>query len=351
MLELVNLNPSEMDDIVRELFVPRLAADMGVAGTAVLKRLLNMIRQVHLAISTERIAQGLTIISGVATDQPCRSGPYASFSDALPLTSYFDGTTSLTVQMTAGGLLVWADELETNPDYDFIGYRYTMPHAEEIFTRQKVYEVPKVAASPSYFGIPYFLDLKKSLEQYGETWVKESQCEIFAAAWLDSHRILFGPRPEFRMRRSLQRYLRSGLREQTGVAIMPEQNINETRPVDIKVTWSSNRVALIEIKWLGKSARPGEPRATQQHGERRAREGAAQLADYLNLYHKELPHEEARGYLAVFDARRRGVVLPIDDVSRVNGSYYKYREIEYGQEILSRPDFEYPCRFFCEIAP
>jgi hypothetical protein len=351
MLKLVNLDPSEMDDIVREMFVPRLAADMGIEGTAVLRRLLSVIRQVHLAISTERITQGLTIISGVATDQPCRSGACASFSDALPLTAYFDGTTSLTVQMTTGGLFVWTDELEADPDFDFIGYKYTVPHTEVIFTRQKIYEVPKVAASPSYFGIPYFNDLKKSLEQYGETWVKESQCEIFAATWLDSHRVIFGPRPEFRMRRSLQRHLRSGLREHTGVAIMPEQNINETRPVDLKVTWSSNRVALIEIKWLGKSARSGEARATQEHGARRACEGAVQLADYLDLHRKELPHEETRGYLAVFDARRRGVVLPIDDISEVDGSYYRYREIEYDQAILSRPDFEYPSRFFCEIAP
>lgn len=349
-LRTLNIDPMEMAGIAEELFVPRIASAMGSQGTDALKRLLLLIRQVHLAVTTERVSQELAIICALDSDEPCLPGPYASFAEASALTAYFNGKTSLTVQASLEGIRVWASPLERSPSYDFVGYKYSVPHREIIFTPDAVYTVPVISASPSYFGITYFLDLKRSLEQYGETWIKDSQCEIFSAAWLDEHRLVFSPSPEARMRRSLQRHLRSGLREHTAVTVMPEQNINETRPVDIKVTWPYNRAALIEIKWLGKSAREGESRPTQEHGAARARSGASQLADYLDLYHREIPYEEARGYLAVYDGRRRNVSLPPGRISETDAAHYRYDEIEYDAKILARPDFEHPARFFAEAS-
>lgn len=346
----MNVDPAEMVGIAEQLYVARLAATMGPEGTEALKRLLLMVRQVHLAITTERMTNGLVVVCAVDRDDPCLPGPSASFTDASALTAYFDGKTTLTVQVSIDGLRVWTRPLEQDLSFDFVGYRYSVPHRETIFTRNAQYDVPVIRMSASYFGIPYFMDLKRSLEQYGETWVKDSTCEIFNESWLDPHRLLFAPEPEFRMRRSLQRHLRSGLREHTSVSIMPEQNINETRPVDIKVTWACNRVALIEIKWLGKSAAQGSDRCTQKHYAGRAKEGASQLRDYLDAYHKEVPHEEARGYLAVYDARRRNVTAPPSTISAADAAYYRYQEIEYDAEILARPDFEQPARFFCEAA-
>jgi hypothetical protein len=75
---------------------------------------------------------------------------------------------------------------------------------------------------------------------------------------------------------------------------------------------------------------------------------AEQLATYLDLYRNESPHEEARGYLVVYDARRRGITVPLNDLTPDQSGYYRYREIEYDPEILGRPDFEHPLRFFCE---
>jgi hypothetical protein len=345
----LNVDPGEMASIAEELFVPQLASAMGSRGTATLKRLLLVVRQVHVAITTERIKQELVVLCALEGDEPCLEAAFATFAEASALTAYFDGRTTLTVQVSSYGLRVWTSPLDELPEYEFVAYKYTMPHQEAIFTQHAVYAVPVIAASPSYFGIPYFLDLKRALDQYGETWIRQSNCEIFDSTWLDEHRLVFSPAPEAQMRRSLQRHLRSCLREHVAVTVMPEQNVNETRPVDIKVTWAYSRVALIEIKWLGKSARRGARRATQEHSASRAKAGASQLADYLDLYHKEVPHEEARGYLAVYDARRRNVTLPPSQISESEATYYRYREIDYDAEILARPDFEYPVRFFCEV--
>ena len=322
---------------------------MGPPGTRALQQLLLAVRQVHLAVSTERMAFGLTVVRTVGNDSPCLSGTYATFTNASYLTAYYDGTTDLTVQVTADGLFVWTHEFDEEPNCEFVGYRYSIPHVESIFTRDETFEVPEIAASASYFAIPYFRNLKSSLEQYGEMWAKRSTCEILRDAWLDAHRIVFKPGPEYLMRRSLARHLRSSLREHTGVSIMPEQNINETRPVDIKVTWASNRVALIEIKWLGKSAREGRTTSTANHSAQRARDGSVQLATYLDSYHSEVPHEETRGFLVVYDGRRRNIVLPPGEISEADATSYRHKEIEYDPAILARPDFEHPSRFFCEV--
>jgi hypothetical protein len=345
------LDPSEMANIADEWFVPKIAVAIGAGpGTDALKKLLLTVGQVHRAITTERINHGLVVVCTFYGDEPCMPGAFASFTNAAALTAYFDGQTTLTVQVAADGLRVWTVPFDTMPDHDLVGYRYSQPHDENVFTRDAVYVVPPIASSPSYFGIPYFLDLRRALEQYGQTWIRYSSCEIFNAAWLDPYRLVFSPKPEVQMRRSMQRHLRSCLREHIAVAVMPEQNVNESRPVDIKVTWPYNRVALIEIKWLGKSAREGESSVTQEHFASRARDGSNQLADYLDLYHKELPHEEARGYLAVYDARRRRVSLPPRRISEADAAHYRYEEIDYHPDVLARTDFEHPIRFFCEAA-
>lgn len=348
-MRMANIDPAEMAAIAEFTFVPRIHADMGAQGTHALKRLLPVIRQIHLAISTERMTKGLEVVCRLQGDEPAMQPPYRNFNNTSALTAYFDGTTALTVQVADDGLRVWFKALDVIPDSEFIGYRYDRPHSENFFNTEKTYEIPVVAAFPSFLGIPYFRQLRESLEEYGITWIKNSACEIFDQSWFDNKRTAFSPRPEILMRRSLQRHLRSGLREYTALNVMPEQNVNETRPVDIKVTWGThNRVALIEIKWLGKSINPDTMAITQNFTASRAREGARQVADYLDLYHSQAPFEEVRGYLIVFDARRRSVTVPIVEITPANAMHYRYEEIEYDGSILDRADFEHPVRYFCE---
>lgn len=346
---MVNVSPAELAEIARQLFVPRIAADLGQPGTRALNRLLPVVRDVHIAVTTERLQHGLVILCPMEGDEPCLAAAFREIADLDGLTTVFDGQTPLTIQLSQSGYRVWMMGLDEPPASKYLAYHYRSAYDEIFFSDQLVYKVPEIRASPSYFGIPYFRELRVALEQYGVTWVRLSKCEIFDRSWLDASRNVFGPGPEVWMRRSLQRYLRNSFREHSSVLV--EQNVNETRPVDVKVTWGPfKRVALIEIKWLGRSARAGEATATQRHSAQRARDGAQQLADYLDLYHAESAQEEARGYLTVFDGRRRGLRLPSTELSTDDAGYYRHEEIEYDAALLARPDFEVPIRFFCEPA-
>ena len=131
---------------------------------------------------------------------------------------------------------------------------------------------------------------------------------------------------------------------------MPEQNVDVSKPVDIKVSWiETNRVALIEVKWLGQSARSGDAHFTANYGQARARSGSEQLADYLDRYHVEAPLVDARGYLAVFDGRRRGLRSADDiNISLADATFFRHLEIDYDPAILDRNDFAPPVRFYSE---
>ncbi len=89
-------------------------------------------------------------------------------------------------------------------------------------------------------------------------------------------------------------------------------------------------------------------RSAAAHHPPRAREDSRQLATYLDLYHVETPDEEARGYLVVFDARRRRLSLPSTVLPAADATHFRHGEVPYEDDVISRPDFEYPIRFFCE---
>ena len=169
---MANVDPAEMATIAELMYVPRIQADMGPQGTQGLKRLLPVIRQIHLAISTERMAKGVEVICCLQGNEPVMQSPYRDFDNTSALTAYFDGTTALTVQVTDDGLRVWFKALDVIPDSEFVGYRYDRPHSEIFFNRDKTYEIPVIAASPSFFGIPYFRQLRESLEEYGVTSIR-----------------------------------------------------------------------------------------------------------------------------------------------------------------------------------
>ena len=178
--------------------------------------------------------------------------------------------------------------------------------------------------------------------------VQVSQCEIFKSTWHDSNRLFLKAKPEAQMRRSLVQYLRIALRNNADV--LPEQNVDESHPVDVKVSFNfSNRITLIEIKWLGASRNPNDGPISTEHFASRALSGAKQLAEYLDWFHESAPQRTTRGVLVIFDARRRGLSGLPETISRENGFYYEHREIEFKPEFhTTRQDFEKPMRMFAE---
>ena len=172
---------------------------------------------------------------------------------------------------------------------------------ERFLISDKEILIPRVfAGKQSIFSVPHFEDLASALAYYRTPVVRNSECSILETIWHDDKRLFLKEKPEDAIQRSLQRYLHHTLRN--NAEVMREQNVDETHPVDIKVTFLfTNRVALIEVKWLGKSKHLNGTKATS-YTSSRAVNGACQLAKYLDSFAKSSPFSVVKGYLVVLDA-------------------------------------------------
>ncbi len=212
---------------------------------------------------------------------------------------------------------------------------------------------PFTIQNTGVFAIPTFHELNQALEDYKRHMIRTSQCKIFSETWDKGvngdcdDRLFFVSGPEWSMRDSLSQWLQTVLRNVAEVR--PEQNVDESHPVDIKIIWSfSKHLALIEIKWLGKSIKADRNKFVTYTAVR-AREGAKQLSDYLDKNRSQAPTHQTMGYLVVIDGRRRGLNLSSVSVNKVNGLYYRDKEINYDPEYHRiRPDFAEPVRMFAE---
>jgi len=118
------------------------------------------------------------------------------------------------------------------------------------------------------------------------------------------------------------------------------------------VEWfGSGASALIEVKWLGRSiAKPHKPKPEPTYTDydtKRAQEGANQLADYMD---RQVRHSQAtapRGYLVVFDARRKNVKGPNDRLSKEDALHFATSVLKFSPDhAKSRTDFAEPTRLY-----
>ena len=228
-----------------------------------------------------------------------------------------------------------------------IVYEYKQ-RSEYLLAGGKRNEIEKLDSTyDSLFSVPAFSELRDAIEYYKTRLARRSSCRILNDIWDDKYRIFLKAKPESCMRDSLTQHLHGTLRGDCEVR--PEQVVDDSHPVDIKVTWfCANRLALIEIKWLGDSRSDDGHRVTK-YRDSRARKGAKQLADYLDANLVHAPSHVTRGTLVVFDARRKGVRCSSGKPSRVEAFAYADKEITYSPEYHKiRNDFEEPIRMFLE---
>jgi len=210
--------------------------------------------------------------------------------------------------------------------------------------------VPKVIpGAVSQFILNYFTDLKDALNAYRDSMARTSKCHLLCQAWAEENRLWFATKPEYRLRRALHNYLYSYLRHDD-IDLREEQNVDDSHPVDIKIVWRmQNRSAIIEVKWLGKSIDLKTRKITQTYADARARKGAKQLAEYLEWHRQQAAKEDARGYLVIFDCRRKGLKATDTSLAKANGFYYDKCEISFAPEYhKQRDDVEEPIRMFLE---
>jgi hypothetical protein len=230
---------------------------------------------------------------------------------------------------------------------DFV-YQYKVEEnsttKELIHTKTKSCILPTIPGSDSFFAIATFKDLKDSLHHYRTTIAPQAGCYLLKQAMHSESRIFFGEKPEHFLRDSLMSFLTIRLRGENP-EVRNEQNINGSNPVDIKVSWGyTNHIALIEVKWLGKSLL--STRKFTSYYESRAHEGAKQLAGYLDDNKIQVPNYNTQGYLVVFDMRRKNTKIDTTSITPKDGLFYENKEIAYEQKYLKRDDFELPIRMF-----
>ena len=206
----------------------------------------------------------------------------------------------------------------------------------------------------SNFAVATVADLEQALEGYRRL-AAEVSCPILAEIWVDGrdgHRLVFKNKPEAMMRRSLELFLNT--RIDGDVSVRSEHNTDESRPVDLIVNWFGSKLrALIEIKWIGKSlTRDSDGTQFTSYGSARAQDGADQLADYLDREQATDSTAALKGYLVVFDGRRRSVVGPRTPVTAEDALYYRSDTIllsrDYARE---RADMAPLVRYFLEPRP
>jgi hypothetical protein len=213
-------------------------------------------------------------------------------------------------------------------------------------TQQK--SLKQIPNAESWFSVQTYKELDTALEDYKVKVARYSDnCPHLKTIWFDPNKIFFNPKPEYVMRDSLTYFLKIKLRN---TEVRPEQVVDKSHPVDIKVTWYyTNNLALIEIKWLGKSLEQWGASFKQNNNKSKALEGAEQLTDYLDVNKIQAPDKITKGYLVVFDGRRWRVNSETREITTRQGFHYENDEITYNPDFhKARTDFAKPMRFYME---
>jgi hypothetical protein len=322
----------------------------GAGGMENLRKLLEFLTEFYALRDPENLGGLLHVVStssDLSIEQHIRSEQAPQRPDQLDRVRISEQGESV-VQLKGYDYLVWTDVHLDVTEVSKLAPVYTFGQKRESFTIAATkFEMERISpALTSIFSRPRFSSLLEALRDYRDRIVRASSCFILERAWEDKNsRVFFAPKPEVQMRRSLHQHLRAVLSDAT---TRPEQVVDETHPVDLRVDWDfSLQEAIIEIKWLGASRDAGH--ITVRYSASRAIEGANQLAKYLGSTRSSAPNRETRGYLVVIDARRRGLSDSTTTVSRENGFYYENREITYSPDHAKlRVDFEEPIRMFVE---
>ncbi|MGW0657559.1 hypothetical protein [Streptodolium elevatio] len=339
---------NRLAEIAQNHYFTVMMRKFGADGVGVLREFLPHLKVVHNAIDYESISDCLTVFYRFGgSDLSIVDEPYV-LDDPSQLAMHNYGT--LTVEVLIDGRLrVWKSTFDlTAISTGAIVYRYKPNTEERVWVDGTEGEIPANMAYARVFGLSRFRDLALCLDHYAVRLARASECRILAGVWREDGRVMWAAGPEDQMRFSLYQHLKSSLRE-GNPDITQETPVDHRNPIDITVRWAnSNRIGLIEIKWLGKSGSSDPLRITTEWTEQRARDGLSQLADYLDRTRDRAGTYDRRGFLVVFDARRAKVKADTVAVSREDGLKYQDSHIPYQPDLLSRHDVATPVRCFCE---
>lgn len=339
---------ADLSKLAREHYLTHIKEQFGQPGIDAVRSLHPYLKDIFSAIDYDSIQESLTVFKMVGADA-CPMDLSVATVLEVPDEIAALNTGSLTILLTEDDhLTVWPTSVHPSslPPSSVI-YHYSPAIGERFWVNGVESGSPWSRRYP-LFGLPLFNDLQSALQRYSTTVARSSECPELSNAWREPGRVMWRAGPEFRMRRSLYYYLRNTLRDGRP-DVHQEAPADDKNPVDITVRWAdSNRIGVIEIKWLGKSGNSEPLAITTEWSEKRAQDGLQQLVDYLELTRARAPLHDRRGYLVILDGRRARTKAETTTCSREDGMAFANRHITYDQQLLSRHDIAAPVRCFCE---
>ena len=212
---------------------------------------MTFIRDLYQFIAPETLKDRVVIFKTI--DSSARP---VSVTNAIKVHSFETLAQNLkapcTIQILDNGqLLLWIGGKHEPATLAMASVVYTYEdRIEKFYARNEVAVVDKVIREcASNFSISTFDDLREALDSYRTSMIRQSSCLIFRGVWFDPDRIFFHSKPEKRIRQSLTQFLKIRLRG--NIEVRPEQVVDETHPVDIKVTWflEPSRTNRDQVAW------------------------------------------------------------------------------------------------------
>jgi len=330
-------------EVWQDTHVPMAQSAFGDDGLRAIFAVMDAAQKFYQQVEPERVSGDIVIFQTISSQSPQAAGTVADLTILVNQT-----LNEVVLEVGADGRLYTPTpprSLETLAK-NAVVYHYRNG-VEEFLAGAERKQVKRLDLSAkSQFSVPTLPNLREALRLYEVESVRESTCYLFECVWKDSNRIFFVAGPEEWMRRSLTQFLRNRLGGDNDV--LPEQNVNEKNPVDIRVMprFNNNRLMLIEIKWLGDSL-ANDGHITVSHRDARAQEGADQLANYLDEQRRFAPRRVTQGYYIIIDGRRAKLNQKIKTISRKDGLHFEKIEIEFNPaQHLKRSDFDPPYRMF-----
>lgn len=339
-----------ISEVCKDTHVPMVEEVFGNEGLNAVFKVMESVHALYQHVDPERIS-GQVIVFKVACpgDQgaPSPVGPAADFA-SLATGIFVDLCFEVAADGRPYAYTLGTETLEALAKMSVV--YHCQGTYEEFLAGSQRKPVPRYDPSArSQFSVPTFSNLRDALHNFASENVRESTCFIFRHVWYDENRIFLKAGPESLMRNSLKQFLSNRLGGDHDV--WPEQNVNEKNPVDIRVQplFSSNRLMLIEIKWLGDSV-ASDGHVTARPRNSIAQKGADQLTGYLDEQRRSAPTRVIQGYYVIIDGRRRNLpvrAVPGITITRADGLYYENRDLDFDPAPhLTRADFDPPYRMF-----
>jgi hypothetical protein len=341
----IAIDLTKMVALKEDLYTSAVQKAFGAEGQAALQLLLSGIVHIYRRLDPSLRTHPLVLFTDATASPPVAADTPRKVHSIATLTNELDGACLVRVN-TDNSLEISPLDITALPkrSQSAVVYLYSGGVEKFIINGNEYRLKNPVIGCVSVFCKPTFTSLTTALDNYRLKAAAHTSCLILEDAWNESSRWWLKTKPEQTMRKSLVQYLRNVLDD---AEVRPEQNVDETHPVDIHVTFSmSDQRAIIEIKWLGKSIDPtGAPATAYAQG--RAIEGAEQLAKYLDSSNTWGPGVRTRGYLVVFDGRRKGLKPGATSLPIIDALHYKDKEIEFNPDYSTvRDDFSSPVRMY-----